>query len=356
VDEYMKINDRVIGPGFPTYIIAEMSANHQQNFDKAVEVIKAAANAGADAIKVQTYKPETLTIDCDNEFFTIKGTLWEGRNLFDLYQKAYMPWDWQPKLQQIALDLGLDFFSTAYDETSVEFLEELNVPVYKIASFELVDLPLLRRVAETGKPIILSTGMASLAEIDEAVTTIREAGGKQLALLKCTSAYPAPPEEMNLRTIPHLAEAFNVPAGLSDHTLGSAVAVAAVALGACIIEKHFILSRDNEGPDSSFSMEPEEFRKMVDAIRLVEKAFGKIDYKISEREENSRVFKRSLFVVQDINVGDVFSAKNIRSIRPDDGLHPRYFEEVIGRFATQAVEKGTPLTWDLVGGRQNNER
>jgi pseudaminic acid synthase len=347
MDTMLEIGNRRVGAECPIYVIAEMSANHNQDYDRAIEIIKAAKDAGADAIKVQTYTPDTLTIDCNNEYFRIEGTLWEGRTLYDLYEEAYMSWEWQPKLQQVAHDLGLDFFSTAYDKTAVDFLEELDVPVYKVASFELVDLPLLRRVARTGKPIILSTGMATLAEIDEAVRTIREAGGEQLALLKCTSAYPAPPEEMNLRTIPHLAEAFGVPTGLSDHTLGIAVPVAAVALGACIVEKHFTLSRNDPGPDSAFSLEPQEFKAMVEAIRVAEKALGEVNYEVTEREQVSRVFRRSLFVVKDMQVGEVFTAENVRSIRPGYGLHTRYLEYVMGRRATQSIEKGTPLMWAL---------
>jgi len=349
MDNLFEINNRQVGPGLPTYVIAEMSANHHQKFERAVEIVKAAAEAGVDAIKVQTYTPETLTIDCDNEYFQIKGTLWEGRKLYDLYQDAFMPWEWQPKLKQIANDLGLDFFSTGYDKTAVDFLEEMDVPAYKIASFELVDLPLLRTIAQTGKPIILSTGMATLAEIDEAVQTIRETGGEQLALLKCTSAYPALPEEMNLCTIPHLAETFGVPVGLSDHTLGIAVPVAAVALGACIVEKHFTISRDESGPDSAFSLEPHEFKDMVDSIRVTEKALGEVTYQVINREQESKIFRRSLFVVKDIKHGEEFTHENVCSIRPGYGLHTKYLEEVIGQFATQTIKRGTPLVWGLIG-------
>jgi len=349
----LEVGGRRIGTGHRVYTIAEMSANHNQDFDRAVKILKAAADAGADAIKLQTYTPDTLTIDCDDEHFQIQGTLWEGRTLYDLYEEAYMPWEWQPELQQIAQDLDLDFFSTAYDATAVDFLEELDVPVYKVASFELVDLPLLRKVAQTGKPIILSTGMATLAEIDEAVRTIREAGGEQLALLKCTSAYPAPPEEMDLRTIPHLGEAFGVPTGLSDHTLGIAVPVAAVALGACIVEKHFTLSRDEPGPDSAFSMEPHEFKAMVQTVRTAEEALGTVHYGVGEREAISRVFRRSLFVVKDTEAGEAFTSENVRSIRPGYGLHTQHLDDVMGRRATRTVDRGTPLSWDLVGERQD---
>ena len=342
------ICNKKIGKGHPVYIIAEMSANHSQNFNKAVKIIEAAKKAGANAVKLQTYAPDTITIDCDNEYFRIKGTMWEGKTLYDLYDEAYTPWEWQPKLKQIADKLGLHFFSSPFDHTAVDFLEGMNVPAYKVASFELVDLPLLRKIAETGKPIIMSTGMASLAEIDEAVQMVRNAGAKQIALLKCTSAYPALPEEANLNTITHLAQAFGVVAGLSDHTLGSAVAVASVALGACIVEKHFTLSRKDAGPDSSFSMEPKEFKAMVEDIRTVEKALGKVSYEIMEKQKDSRVFRRSLFAVKYIRKGEKFTEENIRSIRPGNGLHTRYLEVVLGKKAKENIEKGTPLKWDLI--------
>jgi len=343
------IGSRHIGPGESAYIIAEMSANHNQNFDRAVEIVKAAKEAGANAVKLQTYTPDTMTIPSDKEYFRIgKGSLWEGRTLYDLYTEAYMPWEWQPKLKKIANDLGMDLFSTPFDPTAVDFLEEMDVPAYKIASFEIVDLPLIQRIAETGKPIIMSTGMATLGEIEEAVRTIWHAGNNQLALLKCTSAYPAPPEEMNLRTIPHLSEAFGVPVGLSDHTLGIAIPVAAVALGACIVEKHFTLSRDVPSPDSAFSLEPLEFKEMVDAIRVAEKALGKVHYGVSEREAKSRVFRRSLFVVKNMKAGEVFTKENVRSIRPGYGLPPKYLKNVLGKKAAKNLEKGTPLSWELI--------
>jgi pseudaminic acid synthase len=345
-----KINERPIGPGRPVYIVAEMSANHNQSFDRAVEIIQAAQAAGADAVKVQTYTPDTLTIQCDNEYFRIgQGTIWEGQTLYDLYGEAYTPWDWQPRLSKAANELGLDLFSTPFDPTAVEFLEQMGAPAYKVASFEIVDLFLVRRIAQTGKPIIMSTGMATLSEIDEAVRTAREAGATQIALLKCTSAYPALPEEMNLRIIPHLAEAFDVPVGLSDHTLGIAVPVAAVALGACIVEKHFTLSRDIPGPDSSFSLEPHEFKAMVEAIRVTEEALGQVRYQITEREAASRVFRRSLFVVREVKAGELFTTENVRSIRPGHGLHTRYLDNVLGRRAAHDIQRGTPLSWDLIG-------
>jgi len=343
------INNKKIGAGQPTYIIAEMSANHNQSLDKAIKIIKAAKSSGADAVKIQTYTPDTMTIDCSNEYFQIKGTIWEGKNLYKLYQEAFTPWEWQPKLKAVCDKLSLDFFSTPFDATAVNFLETLNVPAYKIASFELVDIPLLKKVAGTGKPIIMSTGMATLAEIDEAVQTIREAGNSEMALLKCTSAYPAPPEEMNLKTIAHLANAYNIPVGLSDHTLGSAVAVASVALGGCIIEKHLTLSRSDEGPDSSFSTEPAEFKSLVDDIRIAEKALGKITYEITEKQQENRVFRRSLFAVKDIEQGESFTAENVRSIRPGHGMHTRDYDQILGRKAFKEIKKGTPLRWDLVG-------
>jgi pseudaminic acid synthase len=342
------INNRKIGPGHPTYIIAEMSANHNQNFERAVKIIEAAKNAGADAVKLQTYTPDTLTIDCDKEYFRIKGTIWEGKNLYDLYREAYTPWEWQPKLKEIADKLVLDLFSSPFDSTAVDFLEDMEVPAYKVASFEVVDLPLLRKIAKTNKPIIMSTGMATLSEIDEAVQTVRGAGGSEFALLKCTSAYPAPIEEMNLRTIPHLAEAFGVPAGLSDHTVGSAVPLAAVTLGACIVEKHLTLSRKEEGPDSAFSMEPHEFKKMVEAVRIIERAIGEVRYEVTGNERNSRVFRRSLFVVKDIRAGEQFTEENIRSIRPGHGLHTRYLNEILGSRAIKDIKRGTPLSWDFI--------
>ena len=345
----ININGRSIGEGFPIYIIAEMSANHGQSYDEAVRIIQAAKEAGADAIKLQTYTPDTMTIDCDNEYFRIgKGTIWEGRNLYDLYKEAYTPWEWQPKLKEVANDLGMDLFSTPFDNTAVEFLESMGVPAYKIASFELVDIPLIQRVAKTGKPIIMSTGMATLAEIDEAVETAREAGCKELVLLKCTSGYPADPVEMNLRTIPHMAEAFNLPVGLSDHTLGIAVPVAAVALGACIVEKHFTLSRAVPSPDSAFSLEPLEFEAMVEAIRTTEKALGKVNYAVTDKETASRVFRRSLFVVKDIVAGETFTTENIRSIRPGNGLRPGNINNIIGCSAASDIKRGTPLSWDII--------
>jgi N-acetylneuraminate synthase len=349
MSQFIEINGRRIGPDKPVYIIAEMSANHNQDFDRAVKIIEAAKEAGADAVKLQTYTPDTMTISCDNKYFQVgKGTLWEGRNLYDLYAEAYTPWEWQPKLKKIANDMGLDLFSTAFDPSAVDFLEEMGVSVHKVASFEIVDIPLIEYMARTRKPLIISTGMATLAEIEEAVQAARNAGATQIALLKCTSAYPAPPEELNLRTIPHLAQAFNVPVGLSDHSLGIAVPVAAVALGACIVEKHFTLSRDTPGPDSAFSLEPHEFKAMVDGIRVAEEALGGVHYEVGEKESKSRVFRRSLFVVKDMKAGEVFTEENVRSIRPGHGLLPKFLSEVVGRDAAKDIKRGTPLIWNLV--------
>ncbi len=344
-----QIAGRRIGRGEPPYLVAEMSANHGQDFHQAVEILKAAAAAGADAVKLQTYTPDTLTVDRDGPVFRIEGTIWAGRTLHDLYGEAFTPWEWQPKLKKIAGELGLQLFCTPFDPTAVDFLERMEVPAYKIASFELVDLPLLRRVARTGKPIVMSTGMATLAEIDEAVRTIREAGPRHVALLKCISAYPASAEDMNLRTLPHLAQAFQVPVGLSDHSLDPAVPVAAVALGACIVEKHLTLSRKQAGPDSAFSLEPHEFREMARAVRVAHRALGEVRYGPAEHETSSRRLRRSLFVVQDMKAGEPFTEKNVRSIRPADGLHTRYLEQVLGRSARCDIPRGTPLDWSHVG-------
>ncbi len=346
---FVTINGRNIGQEYPVYIVAEMSANHGQNFERAVDILRAAKESGADAIKLQTFTPDAHTIKSDRDCFRVGGgTLWDGRTLYDLYAEAYMPWDWQTKLQSIANEIGLDFFSAAVDVTSIDFLETLNVPVHKITSFELVDLALIKKMAYTGKPLVISTGMATLAEIEEAVITAQVAGAKQIVLLKCNSSYPAPPVEMNLRTIPHLSETFGLPVGLSDHTVGIATSVAAVAMGACIIEKHFTISRSLPGPDSAFSMEPAEFKAMVDAIRITEKAMGQVTYGLTVSETASRVFRRSLFVTCDVNEGEIFTKFNVRSIRPGYGLLPRYLEHVLGRRAARNIEKGTAMSWDLI--------
>jgi N-acetylneuraminate synthase len=332
-----------------TYIVAELSANHNRSFDEAVRLVRAAKDSGADAVKLQTYTADTLTIDCDSEVFRIgKGTIWEGKNLYQLYQEAFTPWEWQPKLKAIADEIGIDLFSTPFDESSVDFLEAMGVPAYKIASFEIVDVGLIRKVASTGKPIIMSTGMATLEETSEAIEAARGAGCTKLALLKCTSAYPAPPDEMNLLTIPDMSTRFGVPVGLSDHTLGITAPVAAVALGACIIEKHFTLSRSVPGPDSAFSLEPAEFRAMVDAVRTTEAALGRVNYEVTRHEAPSRVLRRSLFVVCDVKAGETLTVDNVRSIRPGHGLHPRHLSEVLGRRAARDIARGTPLSWGLI--------
>ncbi|MCX5847510.1 MAG: pseudaminic acid synthase [Deltaproteobacteria bacterium] len=346
----ISIKEKSIGCGQPVYVIAEMSANHGGEFEQAVKIIHAAKEVGADAIKLQTYTPDTMTIDCEKvDFLVGKGTLWEGRNLYELYGEAFTPWDWQPELKRIAEGIGLHLFSTPFDSTAVDYLEKMDVPAHKVASFELVDIPLLQKIGSTKKPVIMSTGMANLTEIEEAVMTLRESGCTEIAILKCTSAYPAPAEEMNLRTIPHLSEAFGCPVGLSDHTLGIAVPVAAVSLGACIIEKHFTLSRSIPGPDSAFSLEPHEFGEMVKSIRIVEKALGTITYTPSAQEEKMRVYRRSLFVVNDMKAGERFTQDSVRSIRPGYGLHPKYLDIILGRKAARYIERGTPVSWDLVG-------
>ena len=340
------IDGREIGPGQPTYIIAELSANHNQDFDQAVKLVHAAAEAGADAVKLQTYTADTLTIDCDRSYFQIgEGTIWAGRNLYDLYGEAYTPWEWQPQIKALSEQLGMQCFSSPFDATAVEFLKDMNVPAYKVASFEIVDTLLLEKIGATGKPVIVSTGMASLAEISDAVDTLRRAGAPDIALLKCISAYPALPEAMNLRTIPHMAEAFSVTAGLSDHTPGIVAPVASVAVGATIIEKHFTLSRDVPGPDSQFSLEPHEFRDMVEAVRVAEKVLGEIQYGVGHSEEKSRAFRRSLFVVQDVKKGAEFTQHNVRSIRPGHGMAPRHLPDVMGRTARADIPRGTPLDW-----------
>ncbi|MBE6496156.1 MAG: pseudaminic acid synthase [Methanobrevibacter thaueri] len=345
----MRIANKEIGVNQPTFIIAELSANHMNDFDVAVKTIKAMKEAGADAVKFQTYTPDTITIDCDNEYFQIKqGTIWDGQVLHELYEDAYMPWDWQPKLKKVAEDLGLIVFSSPFDKTSVDFLEDMDVPAYKIASFEITDIPLIEYVASKGKPIIISTGIASLEDIDLAVKTCLDAGNNKIALLKCTSSYPAPLDEINLNTIPDIEDKFGVAVGLSDHTLGGEVSTAAIALGAKIIEKHFILDRNMGGPDSDFSMEPLEFKQMVDSIRNVEKALGNVSYELSDKVKANREFSRSLFVVEDMKKGDIITEGNVRSIRPGFGLHPKYLKEILGKQVKKDLKKGTPFDLSFI--------
>ncbi|MBE6044713.1 MAG: pseudaminic acid synthase [Clostridium thermopalmarium] len=349
MNNIIKIEDKTIGENNPTFIIAEMSANHLQNFDYAVKIIKEAKKAGADAIKLQTYTPDTITIDCDNEYFQIKqDTIWDGTTLYKLYEKAYTPWEWQPKLKRIAEEEGLICFSSPFDKTAVDFLEDINVPAYKIASFEITDIPFIEYIASKGKPIIISTGIATLSDIEEAVNACKRMGNNQIALLKCTSAYPSPIEDINLRTMPNIKDTFKTVVGLSDHTLGSSVAVGAVALGAKIIEKHFTLSRAEGGPDSAFSMEPHEFKAMVNNIRDIEKALGEVTYELTYKMKRSREHSRSLFIVKDIKAGEEFTEDNIKSIRPGFGIAPKYLDSVLGKKARIDIKKGTPLSWNLI--------
>lgn len=342
------IDNKEIG-GDRTFVIAELSANHNQDFDRAVEIIKAAKWAGADAIKLQTYTPDTITLDCDNEYFQIKqGTIWDGTTLHKLYQGAYTPWDWQPKLKKIAEEEGLICFSSPFDYTSVDFLEKMDVPAYKIASFEINDIPFIEYIASKGKPVIISTGIATLKDIEEAVNACRKVGNNNIALLKCTSAYPSPLEDINLKVIPNMKETFDVVVGLSDHTMSNTISLGAVALGAKIVEKHLTLRRKDGGPDSKFSMEPEEFKSMVDGIREMEKALGKVTYQLTEKQRNSREHSRSLFVVKDIKGGEKFTEENVRSIRPGFGMETKYIDDIIGKEAKIDIKKGTPMSWNLI--------
>ncbi|MBN1044502.1 MULTISPECIES: pseudaminic acid synthase [unclassified Clostridium] len=349
MNKSFEIDNVTISENSRTFIIAEMSANHLQNYDRAVEIIKKAKWAGADAIKLQTYTPDTITIDCDNEYFQIKqGTIWDGTTLHKLYQTAYTPWEWQPKLKKVAEEEGLIFFSSPFDFSSIDFLEKMNVPAYKIASFEINDIPFIEYIASKGKPIIISTGIARMRDIQDALDACKRMGNENVALLKCTSAYPSPIEEINLNTIPNMKETFDVMVGLSDHTMGNAVSVAGVAKGAKIIEKHLTLRRSDGGADSKFSMEPKEFKGMVDNIRIVEKALGKVTYDLTEKQKNSREHSRSLFIVEHVNEGEIFTEKNVRSIRPGFGLETKYIKDIIGKKATKNIKKGTPVDWTLV--------
>lgn len=343
------IGERLISEDRPAFIVAEISANHNMDFDRAAAIIRAAKEAGADAVKLQTYTADTITLDCDAPCFQItQGTLWDGVTLHKLYETAYTPWEWQPKLKQIAEDLGLICFSSPFDPTAVDFLEKMNVPAYKVASFEITDIPLIRKIAGLGKPVIMATGIACLSDIELAVRTCREEGNEKVILLKCTSAYPAPYKEVNLRTIPAMAETFGCIAGLSDHTMGGAVAEAAVALGARVVEKHLTLRRADGGPDSAFSMEPAEFKEMVDNIRKIELALGRVTYELTPKTAREREHSRSLFVAEDMKAGDVFTPRNLRSVRPACGLHTKYYEELLGKRIGRDAKKGTPMSWDLV--------
>lgn len=345
----IEIQGKKIGHGHPVYLIAELSANHHQKFEEAVKLIEAAKEAGVDAVKLQTYTADTITIDSDRSDFRVSGgTLWDGRNLHSLYQEAYTPWEWQPKLQEIAGSLGLHLFSTAFDPTAVDFLENMGVPVHKIASFEITDIPLIEKAASTGKPLILSTGMASLGEIEEAVKTVKRTGNQKIVLLKCTSSYPAPYSSMNLRTIPNMEETFGTLVGLSDHSMGWEVPVAAVSLGICMVEKHFTLSRSSQGPDSAFSLEPHELKAMVQAVRRAEESLGHVNYGGTQEESSMRKFRKSLYVVKEMKAGEAFSLENVKSIRPGYGLSPRHLREILGKRASQDLERGTPLAWGMI--------
>lgn len=349
--EKIQIGNRYVGEGEPVFVVAEMSANHLQDYDRAEAIIRAAKEAGADAVKLQTYTADTITMDCDNEYFQItQGTIWDGRTCYDLFKEAYTPWEWQPKLVKLANELGMECFSAPFDFTAADFMEEMKMPAYKIASPEIWDIPLIRKIARLGKPMIMATGLAYLEDIERAVRTCREEGNEQIILLKCTATYPAPYEDMNLKVIPHMAETFDCLTGLSDHSMGSAVAVAGVAKGAVMVEKHLTLSRADGGPDGAFSMEPAEFKRMVDEIRIVEKALGKVTYRLTEKQERSREEGRSLFVTTDMKKGEVFTAENMRSIRPGFGMAPRYYEEILGKRARCDISRGTPLKWEHVDG------
>jgi pseudaminic acid synthase len=325
-----------------------MSANHAGSLDNALEIVHAAKESGADCIKVQTYTADTITLDCRKPDFMLRSGTWSGYNLHDLYKEAYTPWDWQGKIKEEAEKIGLDFLSTPFDNSAVDFLEDLNVNFYKIASSEIVDIPLIRYAAQKGKPMIISTGMACVEEIEEAVSAVRSTGNDQLALLKCSTLYPAVPQRMNLITVSDLAERFNVISGLSDHSMGSLASVIAVALGGRIIEKHFCLDRGIKNPDSSFSMEPQEFKQMVDEVRAAQKAIGEKPYSYGEDELYGRGFRRSLYVSRDIKSGEEFTQENLRSVRPGNGLHTRYYYEILGRKASCDIEMGTPMKWELV--------
>ncbi len=349
MNKTLTIGKKEIGEGRPAYIIAEMSANHLQDYERAEKIILEAKNAGADAVKLQSYRPDTITIDCrGEEFMATKGSLWEGRNLYSLYEEAYMPWEWHEGLFKYAEEIGIDIFSSPFDFTAVDLLEKLGAPAYKIASYEILDIPLIKRCAETGKPIILSTGIATVEDIERAVNACKDAGNNNVAILKCVSQYPTPYGDLNLSTIPDMAEKFDCITGLSDHSMGSAVDVAAVTLGAHIIEKHLTLRRSDGGPDGAFSMEPEEFSQMVTDVRNIELAIGKATYELTDFQKRGKNNARSLYVVEDIKKGEPFTEKNIRSIRPGRGLPTWHYEEILGKKASVDLSRGTALKWDYI--------
>lgn len=349
MEKKIRIGNRFVGEGEQTYIVAEVSANHLQDYDRAVAIIRAAADAGADAVKLQTYTSDTITLDCDNEYFQItQGTIWDGTTLHKLYETAYTPWDWQPKLKKVAQELGMECFSSPFDATAVDFMHEMDMPAYKVASFEINDIPLIRRIARLGKPVIIATGIAYLEDIERALRVCKEEGNEQVILLKCTSTYPSPYEDMNLSVIPNMAQIFDCIAGLSDHSMGSAAAVAGVALGAKMVEKHLTLARADGGPDAAFSMEPAEFKRMVEEIRIAEKAVGRVTYELTEKQKRSREDSRSLFAVQDIKAGETFTEENVRSIRPAFGMHPMHYDAVLGQRAKVDIARGTPMDWKYI--------
>jgi N-acetylneuraminate synthase len=349
MSRFVEIDGRRIGPDCEPYVVCELSGNHNGSLDRALELLEAAAGTGADAIKIQSYTPDTITIDHDGPDFHIEDGPWAGRTLHDLYGEAQTPFEWHPTLFNRARELGITLFSTPFDESAVDLLESLDAPAYKIASFEAIDLPLIARVAHTGKPMIISTGMASLEEIGEALGTARASGCEQIVLLHCVSSYPAPDEQSNVRTVPDLAERFGVLSGLSDHTFGSAVAVASIALGGCLVEKHFTLRRADGGPDAAFSLEPDEFRALVQDCKRAWRALGRATYDLQGSERGSVAFRRSLYVVSDISAGEELTSENVRSIRPGFGLPPKHLPEVLGRRAAHDLKRGDPLDWDALG-------
>jgi len=344
-----KIGNSRIGPGHPVFIVVEISANHKGSFERAKELIKTACECGADAIKLQTYTADTLTINCSKKWFQVKvNEAWKGKTLYELYKEAYTPWEWQPELKKIANSFGVPLFSTPFDETSVDFLEKMGVPAYKVASFEIGDIELLKKIASTKKPVIISRGMASLDELRLADSTLKKYGAPAVVILHCVSAYPAKPEEMNLLTIPDIKKKFKTEVGLSDHTLGISSAIASVVLGASIIEKHFTLKRSEGGPDSAFSLEPEELKELVKSVREVEKSLGKVQYGSGKRESENIVFRRSLFAVKDIKAGEKITKENIKCIRPGYGLLPKYLPKILGKKAKKDIKRGEPLSWDIL--------
>ena len=345
----IKIGQRIISNESPVFVVAELSANHNQDYGRAVEILHAAKESGADAVKLQTYTADTITIDCDSSYFQInEGTIWDGTTLYKLYQQAYTPWDWQPRLKEEANKLGMECFSSPFDFTSVDFLSEMDMPAYKIASYEINDIPLIRKIAKLHKPMIFATGIAYPEDISRALSVCKEEGNEDIILLKCVSSYPTPYEDVNLNVIPTLAKTYNCLVGISDHTMGSIVSAGSIALGVKMVEKHFTLRRADGGPDSAFSMEPEEFAQMVKDIRIMEKALGSSEYKLTKTQELEHGGSRSLFVVADIKKGEALTAENIRSIRPGDGLHTMYYEEVLGKKAKTFLKKGTPLQWEMI--------